>query len=274
MKRRNLVLVLGDQLDLLSPAFEEFDAAQDLVWMAELPEESEHVKSHKARTVLFLSAMRHFSEGLAERAIPLRNLRIGDHPHSGFAAALSGDIAAFRPQRLLVAHPRDFRVLNQLQQAASEAGLPLEVRTDRKFLIGMNDFRDWANGRKALRLEHFYRHMRRRNDVLLEGKNPMGGSWNFDKENRKIFGRQGPGAIPAPAAFPADAITHSAIADVEQQFPNHPGSLAHVDWPVTPEQAEAALQDLVEHRLPAFGPFQDALWSGEIYLYHSRLSAA
>jgi deoxyribodipyrimidine photolyase-related protein len=80
--------------------------------------------------------------------------------------------------------------------------------------------------------------------------------------------------IPTPASFPTDALTKTAIADVERHFPDHPGSLAHFDWPVTPEKAAQALEDFAIHRLPAFGPYQDALWSGETYLYHSRLSAA
>jgi len=85
MSLRDLVLVLGDQLDLQSPVFAGFDAAQDLVWMAELPEESEHEWSHKARTALFLSAMRHFGQALEVRALPKRYLRIGGRPYSGFS---------------------------------------------------------------------------------------------------------------------------------------------------------------------------------------------
>jgi deoxyribodipyrimidine photolyase-related protein len=148
------------------------------------------------------------------------------------------------------------------------------MRRSRQFLIDLSEFQNWAEGRKGLRLEHFYRYTRRRTGVLMQGKDPEGGAWNFDKENRKTFGRRGPGVIPDPVAFPPDAVTKTAIADVQRHFPDHPGSLAHFDWPATPEQAEAALKDFVENRLPSFGPYQDALWSGETYLYHSRLSAA
>ena len=274
MGLRNLILVLGDQLDPRSPALDGFDAEKDLVWMAELSEESEHVWSHKARTTLFLSAMRHFGRTLEGRALPLRYLRLGDHPYSGFSDALSAEIALLGPRRLLVLHPGDYRVLRQLEQVASHAGLPLEIRNDRQFLIGLEDFRGWAKERKSLRLEHFYRYMRRRHKILMDGKDPEGGSWNFDKENRKHFGRKGPGMIRAPVSFPPDTITRGVIADVEDHFPDHPGSLDRFDWPVTPEQANEALTDFVTHRLPAFGPYQDALWTGETYLYHSRLSAA
>lgn len=274
MGLRKLVLVLGDQLDPRSLALEDFDADSDLVWMAELREESEHVWSHKARTALFFSAMRHFADRLSERGMPVRYLRIGAHPYTGFRDALEAATAAERPRRLVVVEPGDHRVLSQLREAASSAGLPLEVRRSRHFLIDLPEFRDWAEGRKGLRLEHFYRYTRRRTGVLMQGKDPEGGAWNFDKENRTTFGRRGPGVIPAPASFPPDAVTKTAIADVQRHFPDHPGSLARFDWPVTPEQAEAALKDFVENRLPAFGPYQDALWSGETYLYHSRLSAA
>jgi deoxyribodipyrimidine photolyase-related protein len=271
---RDLVLVLGDQLDPRSLAFYDFDSDTDVVWMAELPEESEHVWSHKARIALFFSAMRHFAKGLEGRKIPVRYLRIGEHYFSGFADALSAEVAAERPDRILVVQPGDYRVLAQLRDAASGAGVPLEVRRNRQFLIDLDEFQEWAKGRKELRLEHFYRFMRRRMDLLMEGKDPEGGTWNFDKENRKTFGRKGPGAVPLPTAFAPDALTRAVIADVEQQFPDHPGSLAHFEWPVTPQQAEEALEDFVMHRLPSFGPYQDALWTGETYLYHSRLSAA
>lgn len=129
-------------------------------------------------------------------------------------------------------------------------------------------------GRKAPRLEHFYRAMRKQTGLLMDGKDPVGGSWNFDQQNRKPFGRAGPGMIPEPLGFAADEITRAVINDVGHHFSDHPGSTAHFDWPVTPEQAAAALEDFVRHRLPAFGPFQDALWTGEPFLYHSRLAAA
>jgi deoxyribodipyrimidine photolyase-related protein len=98
--------------------------------------------------------------------------------------------------------------------------------------------------------------------------------WNFDKENRHTFGKAGPGLVPRPVGFPPDATTHAVIQLVEAKFPRHPGRLAKFDWPVTRAQAQTALADFIANRLPEFGRFEDAMWSGEPYLYHSRLSAA
>jgi len=224
--------------------------------------------------VLFLSAMRHFADTLSARDYPTRYLRLGEHRFSNFAEALHAEIKSKRPERLVVVEPGDHRVLAQLRSAAKEAGLPIDVRPDRHFLIDLESFDRWAAGRKQLRLEHFYRHMRQGTGVLMDGKEPVGGAWNFDKENRRSFGKEGPGAIPPPLSFPPDALTHEVMADVERHFPGHPGSLGHFDWPVTPDDAAQALADFIADRLPAFGPFQDACWTAEPYLYHSCLSAA
>jgi deoxyribodipyrimidine photolyase-related protein len=111
--------------------------------------------------------------------------------------------------------------------------------------------------------------------VLVDARGqPEGGRWNYDAENRRAFGRAGPGDAPAPRSFAPDRTTRKVIAAVRRVLPRHPGSLDSFDWPVTPPQASAALADFVEHRLANFGAFQDAMWSGQAFLYHSRLSAA
>ena len=123
-------------------------------------------------------------------------------------------------------------------------------------------------------MEYFYREMRRTCDVLMVGDQPEGGQWNFDHDNREAFDARGPGLLPPPCRFLPDATTREVIALVEQRFAAHPGALANFDWPLTPGEAEAALKDFIRHRLPLFGRYQDAMWTGEPVLYHSRLSAA
>lgn len=271
---RHLVIVLGDQLDRAGSALDGFDPTRDRLWMAEVREEATHVWSHQARIALFLAAMRHYAAEMTERRWPLRYRRLGEHAWPSLATALAADLDELRPQRVIVAEPGDWRVRESLRATVAAAGCALEERPDRHFLVGLDEFRAWAHGRREFRLEHFYRHVRRRLGILMDGAEPCGGRWNFDAENRKGFDARGPGAIPPPRRFVPDAITAEVLALVAREYADHPGELAHFDWPVTPAQAQAALADFVEHRLVAFGRYQDALWSGEPWLYHSRLSAA
>ena len=280
---RHLVVILGDQLNADSTAFAGFDAAQDAVWMAEVRAESTHVPSSKVRTALFLAAMRHFREGqralgrtVHYRELPKRAPSVAatseTQTEDTLGTALAADLAKLKPQGVVLVQPGDFRVLQQIRAACGTT--PLQVCEDSHFLCSLPDFAAWAAPRKELRMEYFYRWMRRRTGVLMEDDQPVGGEWNYDSENRAAFGKQGPGLLPAPQAFAPDDLTREVIALVESEFPDHVGNLKHFDWPVTPAEAAAALNDFIDHRLAAFGPFQDALWPSEPWLYHSRLASA
>jgi deoxyribodipyrimidine photolyase-related protein len=272
---RTLVVVLGDQLDLDAAAFDGFDPAQDAVWMAEVEEESTHVWSSKPRIAIFLAAMRHFAESLRAAGRPLHYRRLGDPGNRGsLGAELQAALATLAPQRVVMTAPGDWRVLQSLKAVAAAAGLALEIREDRHFFTTVREFAAHARGRKSLRLEYFYRELRQRHGVLMHEGRPVGGRWNFDAENRQAFGPEGPGVLPPRAAFEPDALTREVIALVESRFPQHPGALEGFAWPVTRAQALQALQMFVEQRLPLFGRYEDALWPGEPWLYHSQLSAA
>jgi len=280
---RHLVLVLGDQLDRRSAAFDGFDRARDRVWMAEVADESEHVRSHKARIALFLAAMRHFRDALVAEGIDVDYTALAPSARRGepttLAAALVAALGRARkkgglPERLVVVEPGEWRVREALVAAAREEGIPLEIRTDRHFFATREEFSAHAAGRKQLRLEYFYRPLREKHGVLMEDGEPAGGRWNYDAENRGAFPRSGPGPIPAPRAFTPDAVTRDVLDLVARRFASHPGELSAFDWPVTPADARAALDDFLAHRLAEFGRYQDAIWTGEPWLWHSRLSAA
>jgi deoxyribodipyrimidine photolyase-related protein len=272
---RRLVLVLGDQLDAQASAFDGFDPAQDAVWMAEVAEESTHIVSGQPRIALFLSAMRHFAETLKQLGRPLHYTRLDDADNRGsLAAQLAHDLARLQPRELMLTAPGDWRVLRALQATAREAGLPLEIRDDRHFYATVRDFTAHTKGRKSLRMEYFYREQRRRHGVLMDGDEPAGGRWNYDSDNRQPFGPDGPGFLPQPPRFEPDVITQEVLALVRTRFASHPGSPATFAWPVTRAQALQALQAFISERLPHFGPWQDAIWPGEPWLYHAQLSAA
>jgi deoxyribodipyrimidine photolyase-related protein len=167
--------------------------------------------------------------------------------------------------------PGEWSVREEIRAAIS---LPLEMREDRHFLCGRAEFAAHAEGRKQLRMEFFYREMRKRHAVLMEDGKPAGGDWNFDSENRKSFGKDGPPLHKAPRTFPPDEITRGVIAMVNKRFTTHPGDISQFDWPVTASDAALALKDFIAHRLAEFGDWQDAMWTAEPWLFHSRLSAA
>ncbi len=275
---RHLVLVLGDQLDADAAAFDGFDPAQDAVWMAEAAEESTHIASSQMRTAFFLSAMRHFAAELRARGQPLHYSALDDPANRGtLAAELRAAIADLRPQALVMTAPGDWRVLAALRAVAAETGVALDVREDRHFYATVREFRHHAQGRKQLRMEFFYREMRRRHRVLMDTADPSqpeGGQWNFDADNRNSFGRDGPGAVPLPRRFAPDAITRQVQSLVRSRFAAHPGSCDDFGWPVTRAQALEALAAFIDERLPNFGRWQDALWPGEPWLWHAHLSAA
>lgn len=272
---RNLIAVLGDQLDLAAPALTGADAARDVVWMAEAAGESTHVPSHKARTALFLSAMRHFRDELKKRGQRLDYRELEDRSNCGtLAGELRAAIRRWKPSRVRMTEPGEYRLLAALREVCEGEGVPLEILPDTHFYCSREEFARHAEGRKQLRMEFFYREMRRRHRVLMEGNAPAGGEWNYDAENRAACGAKGPGPLPPPARFEPDAVTREVIELVRRRFPSNPGSLDDFDWPVTAAQAREALSDFIENRLAHFGQYQDAMWAGEPWLYHSRISAA
>ncbi len=272
---RHLIFILGDQLDRQSAVLEKFNPGEDLIFMAEVRGESTHVWSHKARTTLFLSAMRHFAQEMEGEGRRVDYIRL-DTP--GNTQSLVGEleraVMRHQPAKVIFLEPGEYRVRNEITSLLSKLRRPHEEVVDRHFLCSREEFARHAQGRKQLRMEYFYRPMREKHRILMDGNKPAGGSWNYDAENRASFGRDGPGILPAPIAFQPDAITREVIELVQKNFAKNPGETDSFDWPVTPLQAEKAVDDFIRNRLPWFGAYQDAMWAGEPWLYHSRISAA
>ena len=249
---RHLVLVLGDQLDAESAAFEGFDPACDAVLMIEAAGESTHVWSHKARSALFLSAMRHFAQDLRARGWTVDYRALGDDAEAALVDILAARLAQHRPRKLVLVEPGEWRLERAIRVRCSDSGMTLDMRDDLHFMMSRQGFADWARKYKQPRMEFFYRHMRERHAVLMEGGEPAGGRWNFDAENRKppAVGLKGPKRI----SHAKDAITTSVLAMVEQRFATHMGSLENFHFAVTAGQAEIELhkmQSLAEQDVKA-----------------------
>lgn len=264
------MIVLGDQLDGRSAAFDGFDPAQDAILQMELREEATYIPQHKRRLAFFFAAMRHFREEQRADGRRVFYSELDDTANCGnFPEEVRRWADALQPQRLIVLQPGDCRVQEQL--AALE--LRIEFRADRHFLCPNEAFAAFADEHPRLVLESFYRFMRLRLGILIDPDGtPTGGAWNYDEQNRAPFSRKGPPPIPREKAIAPDAITRDVLKLVEREFPHSPGRLDGFDLPVTRNQALASLQDFVEHRLGQFGRFQDAMRIGEPILFHSHLS--
>jgi deoxyribodipyrimidine photolyase-related protein len=273
-----MIVILGDQLSHQSAALRDMDAKQDVVVMMEVCEESTHVPSHIARTVLFLSAMRHFAAELRERGVRVWYSELDDAKNTqNFTHEVKRAAAEMSPQRMVLVQPGEHRVAAMVQLWIKTLGVTVEVRADDHFVTTHEQFAAWAKGRKELTMEYFYREQRKRLGVLMEddGKTPLSGTWNYDHENRLSFGKTGPSPRPKrPVRFEPDAITRDVIRVVKAKLPGLPGNVAQFAWPVTRADALLAMKDFVKHRLTGFGPYEDAMWTGEPVLYHSGLSAA
>jgi len=271
-----LLLVLRDQLSRSSAALEALDPARDAVAMTEADVHRGPFPEHKQRLALGWAAMRHFRDDLRAQGYPVHYEPIDAADRSdGAAAFLRRRIERHRPSQVRLIEPGRAALRNALVDVCEETGVSVEVWADDHFLVTHRDFEAWADGRKQLTLEYFYREQRRRHDVLMtEDGEPVGGEWNYDDENREAFGPEGPGLLPDGPPFERDELTETVLDRVRTDWADAPGTLDDFRWPVTPAQAETALEDFVEHRLPQFGTYQDAMWIGRAFLYHSRLSAA
>lgn len=271
---RNLLLVLGDQLSARAAPLRSLDAARDAVLLLEVAGESRHVPSHKQRTTLFLAAMRHFALDLVKRGLRVHYVALDDpsNTHS-LDTELRRAVDELRPQTMHVVHPGEWRIMLMLERWRRDLPIPTAVHDDDHFLLPPAEFAAWAAGRRQLVLEHFYRMMRRRCGILLrEDGEPEGGRWNYDADNRRPY-RNGPTPSP-PVRFEPDAVTREVIHLVCERLPELPGRLDHFSWPVARRDALRALRDFVTHRLPNFGPYQDAMVAGQPFLFHSVLSPA
>jgi deoxyribodipyrimidine photolyase-related protein len=268
---RVLRLVLGDQLSRSLSALEGLDPARDVVLMVEVRDEAVYVPHHRQKIVLVLAAMRHFAESLRSEGFAVDYVRLNDEGNSGsFTGELGRALGRHVVDRVVVTEPGEWRVARMMQKWGDAFALPVEIRSDTRFLCPLPEFADWAEGRKNLRMEFFYRHMRRRTGWLMDGDEPRGGRWNFDSENRKPLPVSVP--VPPPMRFVPSPVTREVMDLVGTQFSGHFGDLESFGWAVTRQDALAALRHFMSHGLPGFGDYQDAMRVGEDFLFHALLS--
>ncbi|MEO0636385.1 MAG: cryptochrome/photolyase family protein [Pseudomonadota bacterium] len=267
----SLRFVLGDQLDTEISSLRGADPAEDIVFMCEVADEANYVRHHKQKIAFLFSAMRHHAKALQESGFQIRYVKLDDPDNAGsFADELARAVSEVAPERIVITEPGEWRVLEDIKSWEGRFGVPVEILDDDRFYCSRERFSDWAEGRKALRMEYFYREMRREHGLLMDGDQPVGGQWNYDKDNREPIDPNV--EVPTHHVFRPDETTREVIDLVRARFDNHFGDLDGFEWPVTRAEALRALGFFIDERLNGYGTYQDAMKQGEPFLFHSLLS--
>ena len=266
-----LRLILGDQLSREISSLKDIDIKNDTILMCEVWEEATYVKHHKKKIAFLFSAMRHFAIGLQNDGYRAVYRKLDDPDNAGsFTGEVKRILTQEKFDRIVVTFPGEYRVLKDMEGWAELFGMPVEIRPDDRFLASPEDFATWAQGRKQLRMEYFYRDMRRRYNILMNGDTPEGGQWNYDPENREP--PKGSIEIPPPLCIERDAITQECIDLVSSRFPDHFGDLEPFHYAVTHDDALKVLDHFIHVRLPNFGTYQDAMLQDEPWMFHAHIS--
>ncbi len=269
---KTLRLILGDQLSRDITSLSDIDQDNDVVLICEVWDEATYVRHHKKKIAFLFSAMRHFAHVLREDGINVRYVKLDDEGNAGsFKGEVERAIKDINPDKIVVTFPGEYRVLKDMESWGDDFNIDVDIREDDRFLSTPEEFEDWARDRKTLRMEYFYREMRKKYNILMdEDGKPAGGEWNYDSENRKTP-KEGLD-IPDTYTAQTDEITKDVMALVEERFSDHFGDLYPFYLAVTRDQALYALNKFIDERLNDFGDYQDAMVQGEPWMYHSHLS--
>jgi len=262
-----LILILGDQLSPDIAALRAGDPARDAVVMAEVAAETGYVPHHPKKIAFTFAAMRRFGAELRAGGWRVLYTRFDDPGNAGsIAAELARRAGETGARAVLATRPGDWRLIGVLEAAA----VPVTMLGDDRFLCSHADFDAWAEGRRTLRMEHFYRMMRRHTGLLMEGDQPAGGRWNLDAENRKPA--RADMLRPGPLQVAPDTVTEEVLDLVEARFAGNFGTLRPF-WFATDRAGAAAARDrFLARALPRFGDEQDAMLADDRFLSHSVLS--
>jgi deoxyribodipyrimidine photolyase-related protein len=269
---KKLLLILGDQLTPSVSSLTAADPASTVILMCEVGTEATYVKHHKRKIAFLFSAMRHFAEELRATGWTVDYVKLDDAENSGsFTGEVARAIARHQAALLTVTEPGEWRILGEMQAWEELLGVPVSILPDTRFIASHAEFEAWAQGRKSLRMEYFYRDMRRTTGLLMDEDNPAGGQWNYDHDNRKPASGGG-FLMPRPLRHTPDSITQEVLDLVGARFADHFGSLDDYWFGATRAQAEAAFNHFLTSGLPDFGDYQDAMLAGEPFLYHAVVS--
>lgn len=269
---KKLRFIFADQLSYSISSLTDV-SKEDIILLCEVMEEATYVKHHPKKIAFLFGAMRHFAEELNEQGYQIRYIKLTDPSNT---QTLNGEIIRavkeYKVDQIIITEPSEYRLKIMTDEWQKLLSIPVEIRPDNRFFCTLKEFGLWAQGKKQLRMEFFYREMRKKYNILIHhGGAPIGGQWNYDKENRKspVKGLTSPRRI----SHKKSSILRDVLEMVATKFTNHFGDLEPFHYAVTRKQALIELEDFVSRILPNFGDYQDAMVKDEAYLYHSLLSS-
>jgi deoxyribodipyrimidine photolyase-related protein len=269
---KTLRLILGDQLNPMHSWFKH--QQDDVVYvMMEVRQETDYVLHHAQKIIAIFAGMREFSRRLQENAHRVHYLTIDDPENQHSIPANIEMLAMFyQAQEFQYQAPDEYRLDQQMYQFSQHSHLPFQQFDTEHFFTQRGEVGQIFEGRKKWLMEHFYRQMRTKHHVLMADKEPAGGAWNFDHDNRKAWS----GLPWEPEDF-RPKHDHSELWVTIQKagvvsFGNP--NAAQFAWPLHREEALQQLHAFIRFSLPHFGDFQDAMSSKAWRLFHSLLSFA
>eukprot|EP01047_Picozoa_sp_COSAG01_P002061 COSAG01_NODE_52_length_31456_cov_125.226648_19_plen_517_part_00 len=266
----DLIFIFSDQLSLDLAPFKISHPDSASVFMCEVLDEATYVKHHKKKLAFTFSSMRHFKRDLEKLGYKVYYRYLDEPDNQGsFTTELLAHLSCHDYTRLLLTEPGEYRVLEMMLDWQKKIDMTVLILNDCRFFASIDEFKTFAKDKKQLRMEYFYRYMRKKHNILMQNNKPEGAKWNYDHDNRKPI--KSNVLVPPSKQFPVDEISQQVLDMVAKFFPDHFGELSPFYFATSSIEAEQVLDDFIEHRLPFFGLYQDAMKEGEPWLFHSHL---
>lgn len=266
---QRLCVIFWDQLSMNLASLQAIDKKKDVVLLFEVNELCTYVKHHKKKLVFLLSAMRHFSEELEKAGYNVIYTKLDDVNNTQkIQDEIQRTAKKLKCDAVITTWPGEYFILEILQKL--QAQLPLTILEDDRFLATRAEFNEWAGDKKSIRMEFFYREMRKKYHILMHDKQPEGGKWNYDAENRSFPKEK----IKIPKSYQekSDKITQAVIDLIQTRFSDHFGEIENFQYAVTRKSALLALKLFIQERLALFGDYQDVMIENQPWLFHSHIS--
>jgi deoxyribodipyrimidine photolyase-related protein len=249
MKR--IIYIPFDHLHRNYGALKTANPQDDVIAMVESARMTTGRTWHKERLFFLISSARHFAQSLEEEGFTVEYIKA--------PATIEGlKIIANKHKELpmVCAEPSSFRAYEDLKNYG------VSFIDNDFFLTPRPLFNQWASEQKSYLMENFYRKQRTRLDILMEGKDPVGGAWNFDKENR----------LPAPKKYEGPPYLEHVRDAIDAAVAAELGHSATTTWATTRTGALAQMRNFLDNHFAEFGPLEDAMTTDNWALHHSLLS--